>query len=388
MAYLVAHCTRTLLWDHVANLVAAGFGFGNHVAGLPAYRAGPLLGHHVANLVAAGPLFRNHVAYLVAHCAAALLRNHVANLVAVRVLLRFHMADLVAFRPGAGFAHVLRAADLFVHAAGNPLLLAAGVTWALRALFVAAAWRVAAFATAGVIRPGAWFVHDLADRRARNFVRLRAPVTTLNLDGLCVVHWHADVVANLAGAIFPHWLAGRIATGLLFVARLADRVADLAALRLEARLADGVAAGLGFPARLADGVANFLAVVFPARMAHGVATGLRLVARLADRIANLATLRLVAGLADRVATSLGLVARFANRVTNLAAARFGYVLHTINCAIFTHPVPDCSVAGKFFLRVLHAADRLRAALSLLLTVTTAVTRDSAIACIRLSWGKR
>jgi len=304
------------------------------------------------------------------------------------VLLRFHMADLVAFSPGAGFAHVLGAADLFVHTAGYPLLLAAGVTWALRALFVASAWRVAAFATTGVIRPGAWFVNNLADCRARNFVRLRAPVTTRNLNGLCVVHRHADVVANLAGFGFPARFAGRVAARLLFEAGLADRVADLAALRLEARLADGVAAGLGLVARFAHGVANFLAVVFPARMAHGVAAGLRLVARLANCVANLATLRLEAGLADRVATSFGLVARLADRVANLAGARFGYVLHTIDCAIFTHPIPDCFVAGKFFLRVFHAVDGLHAALSLLLTVTSAVTRDSAVAGIRLSWGKR
>src|SRR6201999_2151091 len=123
-------------------------------------------------------------------------------------------------------------------------------------------------------------------------------------------------------------------------------------------------------ARFAHGVANFLAMVFPARMAHGVAAGLRLVAWLANGVANLTATGFEAGLADRVATSLRLVARLANRIANLAAASFGHVPHAVDRAVFTYPVPDCFVAGKFFLRVFHDMNCLHAALSLLLTVTS------------------
>ena len=116
MAYLVAHSTRPLLWDHVANLVGAGFGFWHHVAGLPANRA------------------------------AVLLRNHMANLVAEGLLLRNHVANLVAASLGPRFADPLRAANLFRAARRDPMLLAALGRRALHTLSVALARAIVAAA--------------------------------------------------------------------------------------------------------------------------------------------------------------------------------------------------------------------------------------------------
>jgi hypothetical protein len=186
-----------------------------------------LLRHHLANLVGASALLGNHLANLVAASLGPLLRHHLANLVGASTLLGNHLADLVAASLGAGFAHVLGAADLFLMALRNPNLLAAGAVRTLAANLVAAARDVAAAAAAGIIHALARRADRLRVRLTRNRVLLGFPVTGLNIDRLRVLHRHANVIGDLASAIFPNGLADRVAAGPLFVARLADRVAKL-----------------------------------------------------------------------------------------------------------------------------------------------------------------
>ena len=171
-------------------------------------------------------------------------------------------------------------------------------------------------------------------------------------------------------------MVNRVATRLGLVARLADRVADLTRF--------------GFPARLADRVANLFAVVFPARMVDCVAACLGLVARLADGVADLPCLGFPARLADRVAERLGFEARLADGVANFPRALLGYVLHTVNNAVFAYPIPARLVACEALLFVFDAVHRFHNGVRLHLTtrVTAAVSRDTAEPGLCFGWDKR
>ena len=189
MANLVADCTRTLLWDHVANLVVAGL-----LSLAPCGRSSSTPCGCVVLAPCGRPcssrsaVLRNHVANLVANCAATLLRNHMANLVAEGLLLRFHVANLVAAGLGPRFADPLRAADLFRAALARPN--ASCSTWSAGTARTLCGNRLGVVAacnrkhhTSRCLARG-----QLAGvRRARNFVGFRFPVTGRNLDRLGVV---------------------------------------------------------------------------------------------------------------------------------------------------------------------------------------------------------
>jgi hypothetical protein len=124
-------------------------------------------------------------------------------------------------------------------------------------------------------------------------------------------------------------------------------------------------------------------------MVDRVATRFGLVARLADRVADLTRLGFPAWLADRIAIRLCFVARLANGVANFSCAGFRYVFHAIDNAIFTYPVPARFVTSEALLLILDAVHRFHNGVRFHLATwfTTAVTRDTAEACLCFGWDK-
>ncbi len=333
-------------------------------------------------------MFRNHLADLVAHGLAALLRNHLANLVGASALLRNHLADLVAASLGAGFAHILGAADLFLAAGRNPNLLAALTRRALAAYRVALARAVRAAAGARIVNPSTWFADNLADGRTRNFVNLGFPMATGNFDRLRVVHRHLYVVGDFTRTILPHWLAYGVAASAFFPNRLANRVANFFAAGFPNWLAHRVGAATGFPHWLAYGVAA--SAFFPHWLAHGVAASAFFPHWLAYGVANF----FAAGFPNRLAHRVGVAAGFphwlAYRVANFLRASFGDVLNTVDHPIFANSFPASFVASYFLSLVLDAANCFHNCVALHLTTrcTAVVPRGSTEPGFRFGWDKR
>jgi hypothetical protein len=313
---------------------------GNHFANF--IFAGPLLWNHFADLVLAGPGFRNHLADFVAAGLGPLLWNHFANFIFAGPLLWNHFADLVLAGLGPLFANHLGAADFFFDALRHPNPLAADLRWGLASQRLAWTRLVDTAALAWIPYQASRLTHGLGADLARDLILLSFPMASLDLDGLGVLHRHADGVVHFSLTSFPNRLADGVAPRLGFPDWLADGVANFLLTCFPNRLADGVGALTSFPNRLADGVAPRLG--FPDRLADGVANFL--LTCFPDRLAN------------SVGSSLGFPDWFADGVANFFLTLFRNHACDIDDFVKADPVVDCSITGYFLLLMLHASNRL------------------------------
>jgi len=341
-------------------------------------------------------LFWHHFAYFVAAGLGTLLRNHAAHFVFAGFLFTYCLADLVANCTSTSFAHGLAAVDYLRLASWHPNTLAASSRWSLASQSLAWARCVNTLALARIPCISTGLPNGLFAHWASNFVRLGFPVTATNLDLPSVGDFYANLVGFFSLASFPNGLAYGVTASLGFPNRLAYGVADFSLASFPNRLAHsvgallgfpnglayGVTASLGFPNGLAYGVANFSLASFPNRLTYSVSTLLGFPDRFAYGVANFFLASFPNGLAHGVAASLGFPNWLANGVANFFLALLTNVTGAVNGFFFAHTVIDCAIASALLTFPCLTSHGFHHSVTLLLTaaITTVVPCSSAVAC--------